>query len=58
MTVPLKKSKSLSFVSKEKLLKSDGVKSNYENMMKNDDGILSHHGNGNEGAHFLGDYLN
>ena len=33
----LNKSKSLSFVGKEKFLKSVGVKSNYENMMKSND---------------------
>ena len=33
-SVALKKSKSLRFVSKEKFLMSDGVKSNEENMMK------------------------
>ena len=33
-SVALKKSKSLRFVSKEKFLMSDGVKSNKENMMK------------------------
>ena len=36
----LNKSKSLSFVGKEKFLKSVGVKRNYENMMKSNDGIF------------------
>ena len=52
--VALKKSKSLSFVSKEKFLKSDGVKSNHENMTKSNDGLSRHHGSENEGTYFLG----
>ena len=48
--VPLKKSKSLCFASKEKFLKCDGVKSNYENVMKSNDGIPSPHGSENEGV--------
>ena len=43
-SVALKKSRSLRFVGNEKFLKSGGVKSNHENMMKNNDGIPSHHG--------------
>ena len=35
----LKKSKSLTFASKEKFLKSDGGKINHENMMKSNDEI-------------------
>ena len=56
--VALKKSKSLCFAIKEKLLKSDGVKSNDENMMKNNDQIPSPHGSENEGVCYLGDSLN
>ena len=52
--VTIKKSKSLCFVSKVKLLKSDGVKSNDEKMMKSNDGIPSHHGRQNEGMCFFG----
>ena len=48
-SVALKKSKSLCFVSKEKFLKSVGVKSNDENMIKSNDGIPSPHGSENEG---------
>ena len=36
-SVPLKKSKSLCFASKENFLRSDGVKSNDENMKSNDE---------------------
>ena len=50
--IGLKKSKSLNFVSKEKFLKSVGVKSNQENMMKMIDGIFFHHGSENEGTCF------
>ena len=50
----LNKSKSLSFVGKEKFLKSVGVKSNYENMMKSNDGIFFHYGSENEGTCFFG----
>ena len=42
--VAWKKSKSLCFASKEKFFKSDGVKSNDENMMKSNNGIPSPHG--------------
>ena len=42
----------LSFVSKEKFLKSDIVKRNHGNM-KSNDGIPSHHGKENEGTHFF-----
>ena len=48
-SVALKKSKSLCFVSKEKFLKSVGVKSNDKNMIKSNDGIPSPHGSENEG---------
>ena len=41
--VALKKSKSLSCVNNEKFLKSGGVKSNDENMVKINDGIPSPH---------------
>ena len=52
-SVALTKSKSfLSFVSKEKFLKSDNVKRNHENM-KSNDGIPSHHGKENEGTYFF-----
>ena len=57
-SVALKKSKFLFFASKEKFLKSDGLKSNDENMMKSNDGIPSPHGSENEGRCFLGDSLN
>ena len=36
-SVPLKKSKSLCFASKENFLRGDGVKSNDENMKSNDE---------------------
>ena len=52
-SVALKKSKSLCFGSKEKFLKSEGVNSNDENMMKSNDGIPSRHGSENEGMCFL-----
>ena len=52
--VALKKSKSLSFVSKEKFLKSDRVKRNNENMVKSNDEIPSPHGSENEGMYFFG----
>ena len=48
-SIALKKSKSFCFACKEKFLKSDGVKSNDENMMKSNDGIPSLHGSENEG---------
>ena len=57
-SISLKKSKSLCFTSKEKFLKSDGVKSNDENMIKSNDGILSPQGSENEITVFLGDSLN
>ena len=41
---PLKKSKSLGFLSKEKFLNGDNVKGKDESMMKSNDEILSHHG--------------
>ena len=41
--VALKKSKSLSWVNNEKFLKSGGVKSNDENLVKSNDGIPSPH---------------
>ena len=53
----LKKSKSLFFASKEEFLKSDGVKSNDENMMKSNDGIPSPHGSVKESTHFFGQFL-
>ena len=53
-SVALKKSKSLCFASKEKFLKSDGIKSNDENMMKSNDEIPSPHGSENEGMCFFG----
>ena len=46
--IGLKKSKSLSFVGKEKYLKSVGVKGNHEKMMKSNDGIFFHCGSENE----------
>ena len=57
-SVALKKWKSLCFASKVKVLKSEGVKSNDENMMKSNDGIPFPHGIENEGMCFLGDSLN
>ena len=41
-----------------RFLKNDGVKSNDVNMMKNNDGILTPHGNENEDRCFLCDSLN
>ena len=55
--IGLKKSKSLHFFGKEKFLKSFGIKSNHENMIKSNDGIFFHHGSENEGTCFLGDSL-
>ena len=52
-SVALKKSKSLCFASKDKFLKSEGVKSNDENMMKSNDGIPSPHASENEGTCFF-----
>ena len=57
-SVALKKSESLCFASKEKLLKGDGVKDNDENMMKINDGIPSPLGSENDGMYFLDDSLN
>ena len=51
--VALKKSKSLSFLSKKKFLKSDGLKSNHKNMMKSNDRTPSHHGSENRGTCFF-----
>ena len=55
-SVALKKSKSFCFASKEKFLKSDGIKNDDENMMKSNDGIPSPHGS--EKVCFLCDSLN
>ena len=49
----MKESKSLNFVSKDKFLKSDGMKSIHKNMMKSNGGILSYHGSENEGMRFV-----
>ena len=38
---------------KEKFLKSGGIKSNHENMMKSNGGIPSHHVSEKEGTCFL-----
>ena len=57
-SVALKKSKSLCFASEQKFLKSDGVKSNDENMMKSNDGIPSPQWSESEGMCFLGNSLN
>ena len=56
--IALKKSKSLCFASKEKVLKNDSIKSNEENMIKNNDEIFSPHGSENQGMCFLDDFLN
>ena len=56
-SVALKKSKFLFFASKEKFLKSDGLKSNDENMMKSNDGIPSPHGSVKESTYFFGQFL-
>ena len=48
-SIALKKSKALCFASKEKFLKSIGVKCNDKNMMKSNNGIPSLHGSENEG---------
>ena len=45
-------------MSREKLLKSEEVRYNHENMMKSNDGIPWHHGSENEGTCFWGDSLN
>ena len=50
----LKMLKSLSSISKKRFLKSSGIESNYENMMKNNDGIPSHHVSENKGSCLLG----
>ena len=56
-SVALKKSKSSCFASEEKFFKSDGVKSNDENMMKSNYGIPSPQGSKSEDMCFLGDSL-
>ena len=56
-SVALRKSKSLDFANKEKFLKSDGAKSNDENMMKSNDGIPSPHGSVKESTYFFGQFL-
>ena len=53
-SVALKKLKSLSFVGKVNILRSGGVKSNDENMVKSNEGISSPHGSENEGTCFFG----
>ena len=53
-SVALKKLKSLSFVGKVNILRSGGVKSNDENMVKSNEGIPSPHGSENEGTCFFG----
>ena len=53
-SVALKKLKSLSFVGKESILRSGGVKSNDENMVKSNEEIPSPHGSENEGTCFFG----
>ena len=49
-----KEIKTLSFVSKGKFLKGDGIKSNNGNMMRSNDGTPYHHGSKNEGTCFFG----
>ena len=56
--IALKKSKSLCFASKEKVLKNDGIESNDENMINNNDETFSPHGSENQGMCFLDDSLN
>ena len=46
------------FRQQKKFLKSEGVKSNDENMMKSNDGIPSHYGSENKGTCFLDNSLN
>ena len=53
-SVALKKLKSLSFVGKVNILRSGGVKSNDENMVKSNEGIPSPHGSEIEGTCFFG----
>ena len=53
-SVALKKLKSLRFVGKVNILRSGGVKSNDENMVKSNEGIPSPHGSENEGTCFFG----
>ena len=53
-SVALKKLKSLSFVGKVNILRSGGVKSNDENLVKSNEGIPSPHGSENEGTCFFG----
>ena len=55
--IGLTKSKSLSFASKEKFLKTAGVKSNHENMMESNDGMFFYHGSENKDTYLLGDSL-
>ena len=57
-SVALKKSKSVCFASKEKVLKTDSVKSSDQNMIKSNDGTPAPYENENKGMYFLGDYLN
>ena len=45
------------FRQQKKFLKSEGVKSNDENMMKSNDGIPSPHGSENEGMCFFGRFF-
>ena len=45
------------FRQQKKFLKSEGVKSNDENMMKSNDGIPSPHGSVKESTHFFGQFL-
>ena len=52
--IGITKLKSLSFVGKEKFLKSVCVKSNHENMMKSNDGIFFYRVNENEGTCLFG----
>ena len=52
-SVTLKKS-NLYVSSAKKFLKSEGVKSNDENVMKSNDGIPSHYGSENKGTCFFG----
>ena len=56
--IALMKSKSLCFVSKEKVLKNDDIKSNEENMINNNSETFSPHGSENQGMCFLDDSLN
>ena len=58
MGFPKLKSNCSIFVGKEKLLKSVGVKSNHENMMKSNDEVFFRYRNENDGTCFLVDSLN